>query len=205
VKILDLGVARVCEDSADGPQTRAAAKLTHLGVIMGTADYMAPEQARDSREADARSDIYALGCTLYFALTGQVPFAGSNAIEKLLAHQLDEPTPLESLRPDVTLALVAVVRRMMAKNPADRYQTAAEVMEALRPFATVPVVPTPVPVVVPATVVSQPAATAVMPVILLRNELLPQRGVVFNPWVWLCAGFAFIWLVAFLVIRLVSG
>jgi serine/threonine-protein kinase len=129
VKVLDLGLARLTEIpkqglSMDGP-------LTQEGVVMGTADYMAPEQARDSRLVDIRSDIYGLGCTFYFLLTGQPPFSGGSAVEKILSHQLDEPTPLETLRPDVTPNLAAVVRRMMAKNPAQRFQTPAEVAVAL--------------------------------------------------------------------------
>jgi serine/threonine protein kinase len=101
---------------------------------MGTADYMAPEQARDSREADIRSDLYSLGCTFYYALTGQVPFPGGTAIEKMLHHQLDEPAPVEKFRPDLPGPLAAILRRMMAKRPEDRYQTPAELAAAVTPW-----------------------------------------------------------------------
>jgi serine/threonine protein kinase len=101
---------------------------------MGTADYIAPEQARDSREADIRSDIYSLGCTFYFALAGQVPFPGGTAMEKLLRHQLNEPAPLEQFRPDLPPPLGAILRRMMAKQAADRFQTPAEVAAAIEPW-----------------------------------------------------------------------
>jgi serine/threonine-protein kinase len=138
VKILDLGVARIAEDPGDGVRRPV---LTQLNAVVGTADFMAPEQARDSREADARSDLYSLGCTLYFTLTGLPPFPGGTPLEKMLRHQLDEPPAAESLRPEVT-PLAAVLGKMMAKNPADRYQTAAEVAAALAPFAAPP---TPVP------------------------------------------------------------
>ena len=189
VKILDLGIARLCEESADRPRRTV---LTQLGVIMGTADYMAPEQARDSREADARSDIYALGCTLYFALTGRAPFPGGNALEKMLAHQLDEPIPLESLRPDVSPALAGVVRRMMAKQPAERYQTAKEVAEALAPFAAL----------APVAVATAPARTYAASV-----AIVPERGAAFNRWVWIGAASAITCVVVMLLllIRLVSG
>src|SRR5207237_9889413 len=112
VKILDLGLARLLEEDepgGDGPR----APLTVLGAVMGTADYMAPEQGRDSRLADARSDLYSLGCTLYFALCGRPPFTGGTALEKMMHHQLDEPEAVEQVRPEVPPALAAVVRRMM--------------------------------------------------------------------------------------------
>ena len=68
---------------------------------MGTPDYIAPEQAMDSHDVDIRADLYSLGCTLYFLLTGKVPFPGGEAMQKLLQHRLDEPVPVEQLRPDV--------------------------------------------------------------------------------------------------------
>jgi WD40 repeat protein len=102
---------------------------------MGTPDYIAPEQALDSHTVDIRSDLYSLGCTLYFLLTRQVPFPGGTLGEKLVKHQLKEPQPVEQLRPEVSPAVAAVLRKMMAKRPGDRYQTPAEVARALDPFA----------------------------------------------------------------------
>jgi serine/threonine-protein kinase len=133
IRILDLGLARLCEDDVPG-ESGEKQGLTQIGAVMGTADYIAPEQARDSREADIRSDIYSLGCTFYFALAGQVPFPGGTAMEKLLRHQLNEPAPLEQFRPDLPAALGAILRRMMAKQAADRFQTPAEVAAAVEPW-----------------------------------------------------------------------
>src|SRR5262245_28002133 len=101
---------------------------------MGTPDYCAPEQLRDALRADARADVYALGCTLYHLIGGRVPFPGSSMSEKVQAHEANEPTPLEELCPDVPVGLALAVRRMMAKRPADRFQTMAEVAEALGPY-----------------------------------------------------------------------
>src|SRR5205823_2775178 len=114
----------------------ATAGLTATGAVVGTADYIAPEQAMNSRLADIRSDIYSLGCTFYFLLTGRPPFGGTTATEKLARHFSDEPEPVERLRPEVPAALAAVVRKMMAKKPAERYQTPAEVVAALDPFVS---------------------------------------------------------------------
>src|SRR5207253_8367066 len=125
VKILDLGLARLCEAPAEGQPARQA--LTQLGVVMGTSDYMSPEQGRDSRAVDARSDLYGLGCTLYFALTGKPPFPGGTPLEKLMHHQLDEPEPVEALGREVPPALASIIRKLMAKRAPERYQTAAEV------------------------------------------------------------------------------
>jgi eukaryotic-like serine/threonine-protein kinase len=129
LQILDLGLARLAEDD-----DKDATGITREGIIMGTVDYMAPEQARDCREADIRSDIYSLGCTFYFALTAQVPFPGGTAFEKMLRHQLEEPAPPGKFRPDVPPALSAILGRMMAKDPARRFQTPAAVADAVTPL-----------------------------------------------------------------------
>jgi serine/threonine protein kinase len=126
VKILDMGLARLQQSGAG-----VAASLTHEGTVMGTPHYMAPEQARDSRQVDTRSDIYSLGCTLYHLLTGRPPFAGETFAEILIKHLEDEPEPVANLRPDVPADVEAVLRRMMAKRVEERYQAPAEVAEAL--------------------------------------------------------------------------
>jgi serine/threonine protein kinase/WD40 repeat protein len=133
VKVLDLGLARL---RTRLEQDATTSGLTGEGLMMGTPDYIAPEQAIDSRSADIRSDIYSLGCTLYQLLTGQPPFPGGALAEKLLRHQQSEPQAVESLAGDVPEGLARVVRRMMAKKPQDRYQTPQEVADALAPFAS---------------------------------------------------------------------
>ena len=112
--------------------------LTGFGHVLGSPDYVAPEQIRDAHAADIRADIYSLGCTLYFLLAGQPPFAGPVA-EKLRAHEGKQPRPLAELRRDVPAGMVAVLNRMLAKEPARRYQTPADVDKALAPFAAAPV------------------------------------------------------------------
>jgi len=117
VKILDMGLARL--DSAGVQQD----ELTGTGQIMGTVDYMAPEQARDTKHADARADIYSLGATLWYLLTGRPLYAGETAVEKLLAHQTKPIPSLRSGCPAATPKLEAAFARMVAKKPEDRYQT----------------------------------------------------------------------------------
>ena len=128
VKVLDFGLARFL--SEEGPND----PLTPSGYLIGTPDYLAPEQALDSRTADVRADVYSLGCTLYQLLTGSAPFAGGSMMEKLLAHRERPPQPLAPQRPDLPLGLSAVVERMMAKEPAQRLATPAEVADALAPY-----------------------------------------------------------------------
>ncbi len=126
VKILDMGLARLDRRGDD----EASSTMTQEGGGMGTLDYISPEQAMDSHDVDIRADLYSLGCTLYFLLTGKPPFAGGEALQKLLKHRLDEPVPVEQLRPDVPPGVAAVVRKLMAKRPEDRYQTPVEAAAA---------------------------------------------------------------------------
>jgi serine/threonine-protein kinase len=126
IKLLDMGLARLERTADDRSST-----LTQEGAIMGTPDYIAPEQARDSHTADIRADLYSLGCTLYHLLAGRVPFPGGTLTEKLLKHQMDTPTPLRQLRPEVPEPVARLVEKLMAKRPADRYQTPAELVAAM--------------------------------------------------------------------------
>jgi hypothetical protein len=128
VKVLDFGLARFASES------RPPGGLTEAGQVVGTPDYMAPEQALDARQADVRADIYSLGCTLYHLLTGRVPFPDGTAFQKLLAHQQQTPAPVTQFRSDVPPALLGVLDRMLARDPARRYQTPDEVAAALAPF-----------------------------------------------------------------------
>jgi serine/threonine-protein kinase len=131
VKILDMGLARCGQIDGD-----SVSELTQEGQVMGTPDYIAPEQMLDSRTVDIRADLYSLGCTFYYLLAGQVPFPGGSLGEKLLKHQLEYPVPVEEIRRDVPPAVAAVVARLMAKNPAERYQTPAELAAALESLRT---------------------------------------------------------------------
>jgi WD40 repeat protein len=145
VKILDFGLARFALEStaaeaggqAAAPPDAAAGLLTQVGLVMGTPDFIAPEQATDAHTADIRADIYSLGCTLYYLLAGDVPFPEKTVMDKLVAHASRPPRPLAEVRRDVPAGLVRVVERMTAKDPARRYQTPAEVAAALTPFAGV--------------------------------------------------------------------
>ncbi len=125
IKILDFGLACWLSDAA------LPGRLTAAGVVMGTPDYMAPEQIRDPHRADTRADIYSLGCTLYHLLAGHAPFHRSAPLEKLADHLAKQPEPLSGLRPEVRRALAPLLERMLAKNPDHRYATPGEVARAL--------------------------------------------------------------------------
>ena len=141
IKILDFGLARF---ATEGPQESIANEsplnrsdgLTSAGTILGTPDYMAPEQAEDSSQADIRADIYSLGCTFFFLLTGHAPFAGDSVTRTLQSHIDRKPPSLLALRPDLPPEIVRIIERMMAKDPAARFQKPSELAAALVSFAT---------------------------------------------------------------------
>ena len=125
-KLTDLGLAIDLNDLDN---------VTREGATVGTFDYVSPEQAKNSRSVDTRADLYSLGCTLFHMIAGRVPFPMASLPEKLYAHQLHDPELLTTLVPEVPEGLAEVVRRLMRKLPEDRYQTPAEVAQALEPFA----------------------------------------------------------------------
>ena len=146
VKLLDLGLARFlagdcpsfCIDkNGTVPFPAAVEEMTGTGQAMGTADYMAPEQASDSRTVDIRADIYSLGCTFYKLLTGRAPFSGPEyrtTLDKLNAHVNQPAPPVRQIVPEVPQGLATVLDRMLAKDPSARFATPAEVAEAVAPF-----------------------------------------------------------------------
>jgi serine/threonine protein kinase len=138
VKILDMGLARFSQDRGDN-LSRNLGKPN----LIGTADYLAPEQALDSHAATIRSDIYSLGATFYYLLTAHSLFKDGTVAQKLIFHQVKMPEPVRAFRPDVPDALARVVHKMLAKLPAERYQTPQELLAALESFTGGPVPPPP--------------------------------------------------------------
>jgi serine/threonine-protein kinase len=155
IKILDFGLALFAHEKSPGHSDTAGLRLagmmepgqalTVTGTVMGTPDYVAPEQIRDPHAADVRADIYSLGCTLYFLLTGQVCFPNATVMEKLIAQMEITPCSLAKIRTNIPPGLVQVFEKMTAKDARERYQTPDEVARALVPFTTVPeaIIPTP--------------------------------------------------------------
>jgi len=129
VKILDMGMARAVGRKAQA--SGSAGGSSDDQAVLGTVDYMAPEQGMGLDKADRRSDIYSLGCTFYFLLTGHPPFPSGTLAERIVKHQTEEPKDIAAVRPDTPPDLVRICRKMMAKEPDDRFQTADEVAQVL--------------------------------------------------------------------------
>jgi serine/threonine-protein kinase len=131
VKVLDFGLARL----GDKVEKNDGTILAAANSIMGTPDYLSPEQVRNLHLVDIRSDLYSLGCTFYYLLAGQVPFPGGTTTDKLIRQTKEQPVPVEQLRPDIPEQVADMVRCLMAKEPAHRFQTPAELVAELAPFA----------------------------------------------------------------------
>jgi WD40 repeat protein len=133
VKVLDMGVARLYHSGSSLEESLTT--LTQDGAVVGTPDYIAPEQLEDAHKADIRADLYSLGCTFYLLLTSQVPFPGGTLVQKMDKQRWQTPPSVEQLRPEVPAGVTNVVRKMMMKRPADRFQTPAELAIALEQLA----------------------------------------------------------------------
>jgi serine/threonine protein kinase/WD40 repeat protein len=194
IKILDFGLARFASEVA------SLGGVTAEGMVLGSADYIAPEQIDDPHSADIRADIYSLGCTLYYLLAGHPPFPSGNLIQKLRAHGEEAPRPLVALRADVPPDVAAIVGRMMAKDPSRRFRTPDEVAQALVPFADAPsaatnldaparagahTLPAPWPSSDSAVGNQKPSGQPT------RSDARPRR-----PWVWIAAALALLPIVA---------
>ncbi|HYV37353.1 MAG TPA: serine/threonine-protein kinase, partial [Gemmataceae bacterium] len=131
VKILDFGLAKFHHTVEPADPALHSPK----NVIFGTPDFLSPEQARNLPGLDIRSDLYSLGCTFYFLMTGQAPFPGGSTLEKLVRHTNAEPVAIEQLRPDIPQEVADIIRCMMAKEPAHRFQTPAQLVQELMPLA----------------------------------------------------------------------
>jgi serine/threonine protein kinase len=171
-RIVDMGLARLHHLEGDRD-------LTVSGVTLGTFDYISPEQARDSRTADVRSDLYSLGCTMFFMLAGRPPFADGGMVQKLLQHQQERPPAIDTLRADVPRPFGAILERLMEKDPAARYQRPADLVADLLAFA------------------DGNGLTAVRPPVASMAPGIPQRPAARLPWLvpllGLAATVAFLW------------
>jgi serine/threonine protein kinase len=143
------------------PQSDVAERSAGL---VGTADYLSPEQAQDPDQVDIRGDLYSLGCTFYFLLTGRPPFPQGNLPQKLMAHKSATPKPVEEFRGDVPAEVSRILSRLMAKDPGQRFQTPAALALALQPFTRLEVATAP------------PAPLAHRPVAGRRRDDTPLPG-----------------------------
>ena len=164
VKVLDLGLAMLKEV----PGGENSGRVTQDGLVIGTPDFLAPEQAQNPTGVDIRADVYGLGATLYYLITGKVPFDGESPTDKLLKHITEPPPSLRAARPEVPPGLDMLVQAMMAKRPDDRPATPAHIAYALAPFcpqpapvATLPGSPHPAPALYPSPLGAPPGYPAV--------------------------------------------
>jgi serine/threonine protein kinase len=136
LKILDIGLGRILFDENVTPASEEM-KLTTEGMVLGTHEYMSPEQARDPHKADIKSDIYSLGCVLYHVLAGQPPFTDKDPLQQILRHASEPPRPLREHESSVPDKLQPILNTMLAKSPRDRYQAPADAAKALQPFLVI--------------------------------------------------------------------
>jgi serine/threonine protein kinase len=134
VKILDIGLARELFEEAPPNRSGNPSEITDEGILLGTPDYLAPEQARDARRSDIRADIYSVGCVLYQMLVGQPPFPDRNLFNQIVRHATEPPKPLRSFDPSIPEGLEQIVAWMIAKQPEQRYATPARAAQALEVF-----------------------------------------------------------------------
>jgi serine/threonine protein kinase len=134
IKVLDMGLARFFDSRSDNITERFDSNS-----VIGTADFISPEQALNSHEVDIRADVYSLGCTFYYLVTGKAPYHEANLTQKLLMHQMREPAPVEQLALGLDVRLAEIIRKMMAKKATDRFQAPGEVAAALAPWAEMPI------------------------------------------------------------------
>jgi len=178
VKVMDFGIARAASGTG----------MTQTGVVMGTAQYIAPEQAQ-GLSVDGRADIYSLGIVLYEMLTGRVPFDDENPLAVAYRQVRDDPVPPSALVPGISPAMEAIVMKALAKNPANRYQTAQELKADLlrflegMPVSATPLMPAAPPV---ATAAAPPVATAAAPPV--TPAVLPPPRKKVPAWAWALAG-----------------
>lgn len=168
VKLLDMGLARFFHDDRD-----ELTKQYDATSVLGTADYLAPEQAVNSHDVDIRADIYSLGITFYCLLCGQTPFQDGTVAQKLIWHQVRQPKPIRSLRAEVPEPLAEVIDRMIAKDAAQRYQTPAEVADALEPWTCEPI-PPPTADELPSSAAGGPASNVPRSSPVARGPLSPM-------------------------------
>ena len=178
VKILDMGLARLTEGPDDDRPQQEHTPLTRAGALLGTPDFIAPEQARDARNVDIRADIYSLGCTFYYVLTGKPPFPGGTDVQKLIRHQTEKPYAIEELRPGIPNEVTQILGRMLEKRPEDRYPTPRQLADALEQYVNPTLPTTPIPSSVAET---PPVAETPVPMPAERGDAGPQARIPVAP------------------------